>query len=180
MSLFPSSISPSSGNAPSSGERMCNLKVALAVYHPRGSRRFISLFFAADKVGGIVGIPGAFVLRDRRIRAQRPGHQHLVIWREFCGNHIPRRNIFLYPIDQGIKHSILRTVAGGDSQLAKRGWARPTGAMLHAWRHVEAHERVCLLRAYRLLNALVVGDAAPGRDGRIIPTVIHNQFAAAL
>src|ERR1700733_1538712 len=91
--------------------------------------------FAAGEVGGIVGIAGALVLRYRGIRAQGPRHYHLIVRRVFGGDHIFRGNTFLYPIDQGIKDSILGTAAGGDSQLAESGWARAAGAMLHTGRH---------------------------------------------
>ncbi len=45
--------------------------------------------------------------------------------------------------------------------------------------HVEPYKRLGLRGAHRFLYVLVVGNAVPGRDRRIIPTVIENQFAAA-
>ena len=106
----------------------------------------------AGKVCGFVGIAGALVLRHLGIGAQRPSHDHLLVGVIFCGDHLLRGNTLFYPIDQGIKYSVLRSVGGGDSQLPKCGWAGSTDAMFHAGHHVKLQKSTGLGFTHRFLT----------------------------
>src|SRR5688572_4372909 len=123
---------------------------------------------AAREVRRVIGAAAALVLRDERIRAQRPrpcDRSTLIAAR---GRQRFRRLAVLHP---------------GEQRLHQTGRLRTgaTGAMRDTGRHEESNELRRLLRAaHLLLHARVVVDAAFSGDQLVGPSVPDDDLAAAI
>src|SRR5215510_12062725 len=126
------------------------------------SRSFLLIF--ANEALRVVRGPGPFILRDLRIRAQRPGSDNLSVT-ALRGPNLFWRDTLLDPLDQrGQKVALIRT--------------DPAAAMGHPRNHKQPEEfrgRWPEARAH----LLVIIDAHQRIQRRVGPAEIHNDLPAA-
>ena len=96
--------------------------------------------FGAGKVCGIVGIARCLCTSPLGIGTQGRVMTAFLSASNFVAITCLPGNTLFYPIDQGIKDSIFRSVGGGDAQLPECGRTGSTRTMFHAGHHVELHK----------------------------------------
>src|ERR1017187_2534493 len=130
----------------------------------------------------IVRVTRSLINRKLWINTQRASHADSfrgVVIDVLGGDDGARRRALFDPLFERVVNAMFRPLGSGGAKLAERAGAGTANAMLHAGNHVEAHEALSGTGAHGVEHAVVIVDTVRRRDGRIVPTVIEDEFTAA-